>query len=122
MRGDLSRAATAVRVRLAELGWNATNLARQSDVDPGTIGEFLAAKRLPRIATRSRIEAALGWPPGSIEAAALGKEIHVEALDPGNAEAALFASYDAHTPLEKVRLLQDLARKFLDEMNEQDGA
>ncbi|WP_161387594.1 helix-turn-helix domain-containing protein [Enterococcus hirae] len=109
-----------MRTRLAELGWNGSDLAREAKVDVGTVGDFLREERMPRIATLSRLEKALGWDPGSIDAAARGRDVRVSRLDPDDAQSVLFASYDANTPLEKVRLLQDLARKWLEEMNQED--
>lgn len=64
-----------VASRLAELKWTKAQLARVADVDPGTVGTFLAGKRLPNSATLGRIEEALGLTPGTL--AAPGEEASV---------------------------------------------
>lgn len=40
--------------------------AERAGIDPGTLGDFLDGKRWAHARTRTRIELALGWPPGRI--------------------------------------------------------
>ena len=74
------RAADAVAAELAERGWTnkdlseATRTSDDSPVDSGTIGDFLAYKRWPKIGTLGRFERALGWPAGSLRKLALHGE------------------------------------------------
>lgn len=60
------RAAQAVASWLAANEQNPTWLVQAAGVDPGTIGDFLNGQRWPKTATQGKIEAALGWPAGSI--------------------------------------------------------
>jgi hypothetical protein len=60
------RASDAVGRWLAHNELNQTWLATTADVDPGTIGDFLAGARWPKLSTQGKIEKALGWPPGTI--------------------------------------------------------
>lgn len=60
------RATDAVAAWLAQQGKNNAWLVDAASADPGTIGDFLAYKRWPKIGTQGRIERALGWPPGVI--------------------------------------------------------
>lgn len=62
-----------VRAALAEKGWNVADLAREAKIDPGTIGDFLNGTRWPQLATRQKIDRALGWWPGSIDFYARGQ-------------------------------------------------
>lgn len=75
--------ATWARVRvnreLSARGWNVVDLAREADLDAGTVGDFLAGKRWPQIATRGKIAVALGWTADSIDRLAQG-------LDPVTAD------------------------------------
>lgn len=48
-------------------GWNVRDLARAADLDPGTVGDFLAGLRWPRMGTRGRIESALDLPAGELQ-------------------------------------------------------
>ena len=60
------RASKAVAAWLAHHERNQVWLARQTEVDPGTIGDFLGGTRWPKFKTQGRIEKALGWPSGTI--------------------------------------------------------
>lgn len=48
--------------------WEKSNgwLCERADLDPGTVGDFLAGTRWPKSRTQGRIEKALGWPAGTI--------------------------------------------------------
>lgn len=61
------RARAAVQARLAELHWSRAQLARESTVDPNTIGDFLNGKRVPSDVTLSKLAQALGLTLGMLE-------------------------------------------------------
>lgn len=73
------RAADAVAAELARRGWTNADLreaTREPDsddppVDGGTIGDFLAYKRWPKIGTLGKFERALDFPAGSLRQLAL---------------------------------------------------
>lgn len=60
------RASDLVGKWLAHNELNNTWLAETAKVDPGTVGDFLAGERWPKIGTQGKIEKALGWPAGVI--------------------------------------------------------
>jgi hypothetical protein len=70
-----NRAVAAVRSRMAELDAQPTRFARDSGVSENTLRDFLAGKTWPIMRTMGRIERALGWPAGRIEAIARGGAI-----------------------------------------------
>lgn len=72
MERDQRAAAAAVEAAAGEKGWGIGELATQADVDPGTVGDFLGARRWPQLKTRGALERALGWPAGSISRIAEG--------------------------------------------------
>ncbi len=87
--GTLSRAEkrrlNAVRTvasALAVMGWTNVRLASEAKVDPKTINDFLAGRRWPQRMTRGRIERALGWELGVIQAQAESTVPPVE-MSPG---------------------------------------
>lgn len=59
---------------MAHRGWNNARMATEAGVDPGTLGDFLAGNRWPKSPTRGRVEAALGWAPGTIAGIVAGLE------------------------------------------------
>lgn len=68
------QAAQAVGAYLAANELNPTWLVEKTGADPGTIGDFLNLKRWPKLATQGKIEAALGWPAGSIRQLGNGED------------------------------------------------
>lgn len=56
----------AVTAWLSHLGESQAWLHRKAQVDPGTLNEFLNGNRWPSVATRGKIEKALGWSAGTI--------------------------------------------------------
>lgn len=56
----------AVRVRMAEEGWDATDVAARGGLDVGTVRDFLNGDRWPRSSSQGKIEKGLDWPAGSI--------------------------------------------------------
>lgn len=68
------RVRQAVRDSLAESQRDPAWLARAAEVDYGTVSDFLAGNRWPRFSTLAKIEAALGWAPGTIDRLTRGAE------------------------------------------------
>jgi hypothetical protein len=68
------RASHAVVAWLAHHERNTTWLVRQTQADPGTIGDFLNGVRWPKFKTQGRIEKALGWADGTLTAIADGAD------------------------------------------------
>ena len=62
-----------VMARMGELGWNPARLATEAAIDYGTAGDFINGKRWPKLATLAKIDASLGWTPGTL--AAIGDEL-----------------------------------------------
>lgn len=73
MSRDRVAAGRAVGAALAERGWTAADLMRETGLDSGTVGDFLAGTRWPQAPTRGKIERALGWDYGSIQLIAEGE-------------------------------------------------
>lgn len=86
------RASAAVQAEMAEREWNNAHLRTATaepgrpPVDAGTIGDFLSGKRWPKTGTQGRIEKALGWKPGTLNAIARGAEPPASA-QPGRTSA-----------------------------------
>lgn len=98
MERDLQAAADAVAGAAGWRGWGIGELATKADVDPGTIGDFLGARRWPQLKTRSAIEKALGWPAGTIARVAAGARPPLEPIVPPT-ETVGPASQDAEPEL-----------------------
>ena len=60
------RASDVVAAWLAHQRRNPAWLVAETGADPGTIGDFLNGSRWPKLGTQGKIEAALGWRPGTI--------------------------------------------------------
>ena len=73
------RASDGVAAWLAQQRRNPAWLVTATGADPGTIGDFLNGSRWPKLGTQGRIEAAIGWPPGTIRQ--IGNGGPVPALD-----------------------------------------
>lgn len=69
---DQAAARLAVRRRLAERQMTWGDLARQANVDSGTLTAFMNGDRHPYPKTLARISSALGWPPGYLVEVAAG--------------------------------------------------
>lgn len=69
---DQERVAETVRVRRGELGLTQQQVAEAAGVDTATISSLERAERWPWARNRTRIEGALGWQPGSLEAIGRG--------------------------------------------------
>lgn len=68
------RASLAVGAWLSHHERNAAWLVRQTEADPGTIGDFLNGNRWPKYATQGKIEKAIGWPAGKMSGIADGED------------------------------------------------
>lgn len=66
------RARQAVSAELAARQRNPLWLTREAGIDAGTLADFLGGSRWPKTSTQGKVERALGWPPGSINAIAHG--------------------------------------------------
>lgn len=64
---SLRKVGKLVASRRRELQMDQAGLARTADVDPKTVRAFERGERWPRERSRTRIEAALQWPAGSLE-------------------------------------------------------
>lgn len=62
----VARAGAAVAARREELKLTQRHLAREGIVNAGTLVDFEKGRRWPRKSTRSKLEDALQWPPGTI--------------------------------------------------------
>lgn len=116
---DRQAVARAVDAALARLGWTASDLTRETGLDPGTVGDFLNAGRWPQAPTRGKIERALGWEYGRIKLIAEGVDPG-EVPDPTDRRAPDIAELLASDPtlseasrahiVAQYRLLQQLSR------------
>jgi transcriptional regulator with XRE-family HTH domain len=59
--------------RRTDLGWAQADLAREAGVDVATISSLERAGHWPAPATRAKLEIALGWQRGSLQAALGGR-------------------------------------------------
>jgi len=57
----------AVRTELARRKWEPAQLAREAELDSGTVSDFLNGKRWPRTGNLAKIDEALGWPAGTLD-------------------------------------------------------
>lgn len=69
-----NNARQAVHAVLAQREINPTDFSRDARIDIATVSDFLEGARWPKITTQGRMEKALGWPAGSIQAIATGSE------------------------------------------------
>lgn len=96
-----ARAARYAVEQLGRLRQDERWLARQSDLDPATVGDFLKGLRWPRTATRGRIEDALGIQRGTLQLVA--EDWHEAQPEGDRVEAAIEAS-DQLSRAQKLRL------------------
>lgn len=95
-------ALAGVQAQMRRLGMSRSDLARVTDLDLGTIGDFLNGHRWPRPATRVAISQALGWGPWDF--AGYG-------IDGPPTEAEGPAAPSLHTASDS-ELLAEIARRF----------
>lgn len=125
MASDEGRAAArrAVSGEMSRRGWNPGDLAREAGVDPGTVGDFLSGARWPKLRTFGRIEAALGWEPGSITAHADGAPPPSAVGDTGQDAVGVALDLPAEaleglTPIEREELVAALRLRALEKARE----
>lgn len=75
------RARNAVIAEMALREWNPTDLARAAGIDPGTAGDFLNGTRWLQIRNQGKVEVALGWEPGQLNALATSTDVSPPADD-----------------------------------------
>ncbi|WP_370246942.1 hypothetical protein [Nocardioides sp.] len=68
------KASDRVAQWLAARQVNSSWLAGNAKIDPGTVADFLAGTRWPKLSTQGKIESALGWPAGSIRQISMGAD------------------------------------------------
>ena len=107
------RARQAVAAELAARQRNPSWLTREAGIDPGTLADFLAGHRWPKTATQGRIERALGWEPGTVNAIANGAPAPESPQDPDDGEDLdeLLQELRNASP-EQRRALRDLLRSM----------
>jgi len=69
------RASDAIAAWLAQRHRNPAWLVDETGVDPSTIGDFLNGVRWPKLSTQGKIEAAVGWEPGTIRRIGNGADV-----------------------------------------------
>lgn len=115
------RASDAVAAWLAHQRRNPAWLVAETRADPGTIGDFLNGSRWPKLGTQGKIEAALGWRPGTIRQIGNGGDVPEltadRPLDAGpvgsNVDPDLIAQLSAASPetIEAIRAVLRAARR-----------
>jgi hypothetical protein len=115
------RASDAVAAWLAKQRRNPAWLVTETGADPGTIGDFLNGSRWPKLATQGKIEAAVGWAPGTIRQIGNGGDVPaVEDPAPNratpvgaNVDPDLIAELNAASPetIEAIRAMLRAARR-----------
>lgn len=58
--------ARLVATRMAERGWNQSDLVREAGINKNTVSDLLGGRTTPSVATLGKIEQALGLTPGSL--------------------------------------------------------
>ncbi|GAA2070986.1 helix-turn-helix domain-containing protein [Williamsia deligens] len=81
MKRTAAEVGAKVGLRRRALGLDVAELARTAGVDAKTIRSMEGGDRWPRDSTVAKIERALGWEPGSVEAVANGGEPVVRGSD-----------------------------------------
>lgn len=119
------RARAAVQRAMGERGYTAAALAREANVDPGTVGDFLNGKRWPRREKMAAMERALLLTPGTLTQLSEGGAGEGESIaplrrgrpTPDEAEGiAEDASYRFHPGLRRftdAELIRELRARML---------
>jgi len=107
-RANEDRARQAVTAELAARHKNPMWLTRAAQIDPSTLADFMGGHRWPKTSTQGKIEDALGWEAGTINAIANGGEApeRTKATDDDDLDDLLDEL--RHASPEKRRLLRDL--------------
>ncbi len=88
---DVAAAAQLARDAMHVRHLDVRAVADLADLDPGTVGDFVAGTRWPRTSTRGRLEQVLGLPAGELERVARGSPPRPETLAALSAVAVLTA-------------------------------
>lgn len=107
---DQDRARQAVSAELAARQRNPLWLTREAHIDAGTLADFLGGARWPKTATQGKVERALGWAPGTINAIAHGGDVPpLSTEDPaGDDELEDLVRELRNAPPERRQLVRDL--------------
>lgn len=90
----------AVRDALATANRSNAQLARDAGVDVGTINDFTAGLRWPRLNTLMKLDKALGWSVGTIDRLSRGGEVSVSAQEDALPGVLLDLSPDVYGDLD----------------------
>lgn len=116
------RAAQSVAAWLAAHHKNPAWLVDQTGADPGTVGDFLNGHRWPKLGTQGKIEAAIGWAPGTLRA--VGNGDPAPDVTPVSEDAYVAAPGDVTTGTatldDVMRAIQEM-RRDLDELKRTQG-
>lgn len=85
---EQQRVADAVQLRMDELGFVQRTLAQEAGVDTGTVNNLMTGRHWPRVRQRSRIEAALKWPLGTLATIRAGGDPPQEQPPPDGSDPA----------------------------------
>lgn len=96
------RARQAVRDALARVRQDAAWLAREAEIDGGTVSDFLAGNRWPRLSTLAKLDAALGWSPGTIDRLARGADSAVHASSDYSVHVGAMEADGLHAMLQAI--------------------
>lgn len=108
-----NKARQAVSAELAARQRNPLWLTREAGIDAGTLADFLGGTRWPKTATQGKIEKALGWEPGTINAMAHGAAAPERTRDAEETSEleGLIAELRGASP-ERRKLLRDLLQSW----------
>lgn len=84
---------------------NRKDLAQRADLDVQTLASLLDGQRWPQAKTRGRIEAALGWEPGSIAMLRQGMPVQRITVRGDDATTELSAVLGGLTPRDQAVLM-----------------
>lgn len=104
-----ARARTAVLEAMSERGLSKVELARAAGLDAGTVGDFLDGSRWPRVPTLAKIDAALGWDPGTTGAVAAGGDAPNVGADAHSQGMLLNVDPATYEDLDRAELAEAMA-------------
>lgn len=115
MQRTPAQAGEIVAARRRELGADVAELAREAQVDVKTLRSLEAGERMPRDSTKAKLERALQWAPGSINAVLAGEDpkpyLDPTVLDPSVGTGAfLQTALDSTDEIMSTVLRYDAAR------------
>lgn len=104
-----ARARTAVVEAMSGLGLTKTEFAREAGLDVGTVGDFLDGSRWPRLPTLAKIDAALGWAPGTTSSVASGGDVPNVGDDTDSHRMLLNVDPATYDDLDRAELAEAMA-------------